>query len=56
MCGGLSVVAVEEVKVDWAKRKVLGATRDETRFDKLDEESKLGEVETEVGLEEVDVR
>lgn len=53
MCGGLLYVAAEEVEVGWAKRKVLGATRDETRVDKLEDDSKLGAVETEVGLEEV---
>jgi hypothetical protein len=53
MCGGLLYVAAEEeVEVGWAKRKVLGATRDETRVDKLEDDNKLGEVETEVGLEE----
>lgn len=53
VCGGLLYVAVEVV--GWAKRNVLGATRDESRVDRLDEDRKWGEVETEVGLEEEEV-
>jgi hypothetical protein len=53
VCGGLLYVAAEVV--GWAKRKVLGATRDETSVDRLDEDSKWGEVETEVGLEGAEV-
>lgn len=56
MCGGLLYVAAEVEEVvevaGWAKRKVLGATRDDTRVDRLDEDSKLGEAGIEEGLEE----
>lgn len=51
-CGGFLYVAEEE---GWVKRKVLGAARDETKAERLEEgDIKWEEVAaaTEVGLEE----